>query len=249
MKRAFSFAQPAAQQPACRGRLAVSLSCVPVLAACADTPLSAIDPASEGARHIANVWFVMAWGSAIILLIMVLLAAIAVSRKQDGNGVTAAGRTRLMLMGGGVLFPVSVITALLIYVYAAAPAQGEAAVRIQIIGHQWRWDVRYPDVPGGPRRSVNELHIPAGVPVGIELQSADVIHSFWVPKLGGKMDVIPGRTNRMVYVAPEPDVYLATCAEYCGEGHARMQLTVIAHSREDYDAFLAELPSDSGEKP
>src|SRR5690606_30537511 len=74
MKRAFSFAQPAAQQPACRGRLAVSLSCVPVLAACADTPLSAIDPASEGARHIANVWFVMAWGSAIILLIMVLLA-------------------------------------------------------------------------------------------------------------------------------------------------------------------------------
>ncbi|WP_442594056.1 cytochrome c oxidase subunit II [Parapusillimonas sp. JC17] len=219
------------------------------LAGCRDAPLSAIDAASAGARHVADVWYAMAWGSAGILLLMLALTAVAVRRSKDGDAGVSARRGHWLLIAGGVLFPVSVMAALLVYAYAKAPPKDEAAYHVQVTAHQWWWEVRYPDAPGGVRYSLNELHVPAGVAVGIELRSADVIHGFWVPKLGGKMDAIPGRTNRIVYVAPEPGVYLGTCAEYCGTGHAVMQLRVIAHPPDALEGLLSRLPTTEGVRP
>jgi cytochrome c oxidase subunit II len=107
---------------------------------------------------------------------------------------------------------------------------------IRVIGHMWWWEVRYPE-----QRIVtaNEIHIPAGQPVRLELTSADVIHSFWVPRLHGKRDLIPGLETVFWIQADEPGVYRGQCAEYCGTQHANMAFHVVALPKEQFDAWLA----------
>ncbi len=109
------------------------------------------------------------------------------------------------------------------------------AMKVRVIGEMWWWRVHYLDTQGRETlRDANELHIPTGRPVLLELRAADVIHSFWVPRLGGKMDMIPGRTNRLLIQADRPGIYKGQCAEYCGGPHALMGFLVIAHSPEDF---------------
>lgn len=211
-----------------------------MLAGCEGRPLSTLDPASTEAQHVANIWQVMAWGSLSVLLMMLALVFLALRARSESR---PGPRPLWLLLGGGVLFPLSVMSALLAYAYLSAPQQPDAGYRVQVMAHQWRWEVRYPDAPDGPRYSVNVLHVPAGVPVAIELTASDVIHSFWVPRLGGKMDAIPGRTNRVVYTANETGVYQGQCAEYCGIGHAAMKFQLMAHKPDDIDDVLAALPA------
>ncbi len=116
---------------------------------------------------------------------------------------------------------------------AAQPAD---ALQVRVIGHQWWWEFRY---PGGDVVTANELHVPVGRPTVLTLESADVVHSFWVPQLNGKTDVIPNRVNRMWIAPREAGRYLGQCAEYCGTQHARMLLSVIAHPTAEFDAWLA----------
>jgi len=222
-----------------RGVLGLLLATPLVLSGCDARPLSTLDPASGQAEHIAQVWQIMAWGSLLILLIMLTLTFIAVKRRSQGG---LARRPFLFLLGGGVVFPVSVMITLLIYTYAAAPVVMQAQYQVTVTARQWQWEVRYPDAPGGVRRSVNVIHIPAGTTVAVELRASDVIHGFWVPRLGGKMDAIPGRINSTHIKADTPGVYQGICAEYCGVGHAGMQFTVIAHEPEELAAVLASLP-------
>ena len=117
------------------------------------------------------------------------------------------------------------------------------ALRVQLIGHQWWWDIVYPGAENGPGvHTANELHVPLGADgaparIEIELLSADVIHSFWVPRLAGKTDLIPGRTNRMWFMAAEPGTFLGQCAEFCGVQHANMKLRVVAESPEAFQAW------------
>lgn len=211
-----------------------------LLAGCERTPLSALNPASAQADHIANVWQVMAWGSLSVFLMMLALVFFAIRARSESR----PGRRPIwLLLGGGVLFPLSVMSALLAYAYLAAPGQGDAQYRVQVTAHQWRWEVRYPDAPEAARYSVNVLHVPKGVPVSIELSASDVIHGFWVPRLGGKMDAIPGRVNRIVYTADEAGVYHGQCAEYCGIGHAAMHFVVVAHEEAELARVLAALPT------
>jgi cytochrome c oxidase subunit 2 len=109
---------------------------------------------------------------------------------------------------------------------------------LKITGHQWWWEVDYlAPTPSEQITSANELHIPVGHPVTIQLASADVIHSFWIPNLQGKVDLIPGFPNQITISAREPGTYLGQCAEYCGSQHARMRLTVIADAPADYAAW------------
>ncbi|WP_397473365.1 cytochrome c oxidase subunit II [Pusillimonas sp.] len=209
------------------------------LAGCDSAPLSTLDPASAQAQHIANIWYVMAWGSLSVLLMMLALVFFALRARSESR----PGRRPLwLLLGGGVLFPLSVMSALLAYAYLAMPGQGETQYRVQVTASQWQWEVSYPDAPGGARYSVNVLHVPAGAPVSIELTASDVIHGFWVPRLGGKMDAIPGRTNRVVYTAGQAGVYHGQCAEYCGIGHAAMHFQVVAHEEARLAQVLASLP-------
>ena len=115
------------------------------------------------------------------------------------------------------------------------PILGERPLQIEVIGHQWWWEVRYPD---SGVVTANQLHLPAGRPVDITVSSADVIHSFWVPRLGGKIDMIPGRENRIRLQADKPGTFRGQCTEFCGTQHSHMVLDVQAHSDQDFAAWI-----------
>lgn len=127
----------------------------------------------------------------------------------------------------------------------------EGAVQVTVIGHQWWWEYRYhdPEAEGETIVTANEMHVPLDVPVYLNLESEDVAHSFWVPRLAGKTDVIPGRVNRMWFQARQPGIFQGQCAEYCGAQHANMLLRVIVESREDFDRWLAQQKRPAASRP
>ena len=131
-----------------------------------------------------------------------------------------------------VLFLVTTRT--LIAIENATPP--DDAMQVRVIGHQWWWEFRYPEQGVV---TANELHVPLGRPTFLSLESADVVHSFWIPQLNGKTDVIPNRVNRMWFEPSVAGTYLGQCAEYCGTQHARMMLRVVAHPPEEFDAWVA----------
>ena len=121
--------------------------------------------------------------------------------------------------------------------------RGDAVV-VEAHAYQWGWRFTH---PGGVETEA-ELHIPAGQPVEVVVSSADVIHAFWVPRLAGKIDAIPGRENRLRIEATEPGRYAGTCAEFCGLGHAVMRFAVVAHAAEEWEAALQALQDGEGEE-
>ena len=119
-----------------------------------------------------------------------------------------------------------------------APAPGQTKMNMTVIGHQWFWEVRY---PGTQAVTANEIHIPVKTPVNVTLKTADVIHSFWVPQLNRKIDMIPGRTNRVLLYADKPGVFRGQCAEFCGLQHAHMSMAVYADPPARFKAWLANM--------
>ena len=117
---------------------------------------------------------------------------------------------------------------------------------ITAIGHQWWWEFHYPEAGVV---TANELHLPVGRPAFFDLKSEDVIHSFWVPQLSGKTDLIPNRTNHLWMEPREPGVYVGQCAEYCGTQHANMLLRVVVHTAEDFERWLSRQRADAAEDP
>ncbi len=145
------------------------------------------------------------------------------------------------------IIPIIIIVALSIstvhYAFALeTPQTGKGTVQVQVIGHQFWWEFRY---PGTGVVTANQVHIPVGKKVNFSLQSADVVHSFWVPRLGGKTDLIPGRTNTLWLEASKPGVYYGQCAQLCGAGHAYMKFTVLAQSPAAYKAWLQHMQHDT----
>jgi cytochrome c oxidase subunit 2 len=220
-------------------RSCLTLALLVGLGGCAGVQ-SALAPSGVAAREIAALWWAMAVGAIIIYVIVLGAAFYAVRIRPERHGPLAE---HVLILGGGVILPVVVLSALLTYSFSLGPSlQGPVAsdaLRVEVIGKQWWWEVRY--LPAGnkePVISANELRIPTGEPVEVLLESTDVIHSFWVPSLAGKTDMIPGRTNRLVLQADRPGVYRGQCAEYCGGPHALMAFYVIAEPPEDFAAWL-----------
>ena len=124
------------------------------------------------------------------------------------------------------------------------PIVDEVVIPRVVVASQWQWSFQYTDpefaLPDGSPLTSKELHMPVGRKVGFLLQSPDVIHSFWVPKLAGKLDVIPGRNNQLRFDAQEPGTYSGQCAEFCGIGHPAMRFTVIAQTEDDFQAWALE---------
>jgi len=206
-----------------------------LLAGCAG-PLSTLDPAGPSAAAIAHVWWWML-GAALVVSAGVVAAWLWAMRPL----AALAGNERRWLVGGGLLLPGIAIASLLVFGSSAGrhqwPWPGETpALIVDITARQWHWQVRYPGVEFDLQ---NELRLPAGRPVHVRISSDDVIHSFWVPRLGGKLDAIPGRTQVLRLQADRPGRYLGQCAEFCGVGHARMPLVVIAMTPEAFDTWLA----------
>jgi cytochrome c oxidase subunit 2 len=147
-----------------------------------------------------------------------------------------------IVIGFGVALPIVLLVALFIWSdffvmrSTAAPAKGSTALTINVIGHQWWWEVRYGN---STAVTANEIHIPVNTRVGVVLTTADVIHSFWVPELNRKVDMIPGTENRLLLIADHPGVYRGQCAEFCGLQHANMAVEVVAEPKAAFDAWLA----------
>jgi cytochrome c oxidase subunit II len=211
-----------------------------LLAAC-EGRFSTLDPASPEARQVADLsWFMFVLAAGVMAVVGLLMAA-ALWRARHGRELPESRLNGMLLVvGGGIVLPLVVLPVLWVLSLAgmAALAQPDQPVEleIEIRGRQWSYEVFYPQ--SGMRLS-DEVRIPAGRPVLLRLHADDVIHSFWVPRLGGKTDLIPGVVNEAWLRAEQPGTYEGRCAEYCGIGHTEMGLTVIALEQAEFEAWQA----------
>jgi cytochrome c oxidase subunit 2 len=165
---------------------------------------------------------------------------LAVLRKRARPSERPQSQPILFVILAGAVLPVVVLAIVLVFTLdtlkASAKPGDDSSLVVEVTGHRWWWEVHYPD---SGVTTANEIHIPVNETVKVELRSADVIHSFWVPQLQGKMDLIPGRDNTLWLEASQEGTYRGQCAEFCGLQHANMAFHVVAQSRADFDAWLA----------
>jgi cytochrome c oxidase subunit II len=214
----------------------------------ADTPLSYMRTFGPAADPVTRLNYGLLTISVTVVLLIGLLVLWGSLRKRspppDADGRLPVGPARggmaWIYIGVGISTLVLLGSAVwtLLTLSAVAAPQNASGVDVDVIAHQWWWEVRY--TGAGPSQTVvtaNEIHIPVGKPVRLKLTSDDVIHSFWVPRLAGKTDVIPGQTNYAWLQADRPGDYLGECGEYCGAQHAHMALHVIADNPAAFDAW------------
>lgn len=228
---------------------AAALGAAPLLLAVGgcSSAQSALVPLGEEAQQIALLFWGMTGFLAAVFLGVLLCSGLAIA---GGERVRRWLSGERFIVGAGLVFPALALAAFLMFglvvMASRASATGDGTPHIAIVGEQWWWRVVH-TLPDGRRiESANELHIPVGRPVALELRTADVIHSFWVPNLAGKLDMIPGRTNVLTLTATEAGVSRGQCAEYCGGAHALMSFYVVALEAAEYEQWLAREASDAG---
>jgi cytochrome c oxidase subunit II len=202
---------------------------------------SSLDPSGPAASEIAVIWWAMFAGALAITALVLVLLLYATFRDPDRR-LRVSGERMIGL--GGVALPVVGLSILIPFSYPVgfgSVSNPNDAITIDVQGRQFWWQVDYTDEenPSLGFSTANEIRIPVGRPVRLSLTTADVIHSFWVPRLAGKLDMIPGRTNTMYIKADEPGLFRGQCAEFCGIAHAQMAFYVIAKPAEEYDAWAA----------
>jgi cytochrome c oxidase subunit 2 len=205
----------------------------------ADMPQSALATAGRDAERIADLFVVMTSGALLVWVVVVATAVYAIRHRDKPHSQRTAG---LFIIGGGVALPTLVLAALLVYglpVLPALLAPGTAALPgIDVSAKQWWWRMRYLTARG-VIETANELRLPVGHRAEIRLASSDVIHSFWVPPIAGKVDMIPGRTTRIAMEPTRTGTFRGVCAEYCGASHALMAFAVVVVEPDDFEAWLA----------
>ncbi len=239
---------------------AVALLHLSLLAGChREHDQSVLHPASSAASEIAWLsWFLMILCTVIFIVVMGLTMVAVFWRvptpkseesRTRGSADMSPGLSplgdRFILWGGAIIPGILLVLILLVSLRTQVALHiPETALTIEVIGHQWWWEVHYRDQE---IEIANELYIPVGEPVRLKLKAADVIHSFWVPNLQGKTDMIPGVTNEMWISAYRPGVFRGQCAEYCGVQHALMALVVVAVPREEFDQWLETMQQPTPE--
>ena len=206
-----------------------------------------LGPVAE--RQLTIFWWILIGGAVVFVLVGAALIYALVKfrrRSEEETPIQVHGNTRLELLW--TIIPAIVVMGFAIasintlFYSANVTKDSEKTITLEAIGHQWWFEFRYPS-PNGPENEVvtaNEVYIPVGIPVRINLESVDVIHSFWVPKLAGKVDMVPSEGNHMWFQADEPGEFYGQCAEYCGTSHANMKFKVIAVEPAEFDTWLSD---------
>ncbi len=232
--------------------LALLIALVVVLTGCTRShPQSTFDTYGPVAESQLNLFYLIFWAAVLVFVVVegILLYAAIRFRRRPGQGDPDQihGHRKLeiawTIAPAIVLVVIAIPTVIVIFDNLNAPPETELTV--EAIGHQWWFEFRYPH-PANPDEEIvtaNELHIPVGEPVSVNLDSVDVLHSFWIPKIAGKVDMVPNNNNEMWIQADEPGEYFGQCAEFCGEAHANMRFRVIAQAKPEFDAWLLEQAS------
>lgn len=221
------------------------------------TPQNTFAPEGEVADKQRDLFNLVLWPAVAILVIVEGLLVIALMRFRQRRGQEPLprqvhGNPRLevawTIAPAVLLLVLAVPTVASIIDLGREPAKD--ALPVRVTGFQWNWMIEYPeftDAEGNPLRIIGtcptscaEMHVPVGREIAVSLEASDVVHSFWIPKLAGKLDAIPGRTNRMWFNATTPGRYSGQCAEFCGLGHTDMRLFVVAESEAEFQAWVNE---------
>jgi len=222
----------------CWRTAALAMPCL--LAGCAG-PQSALDPAGPSASAIAGIWWAMFWGALLVWALVTVLLLLGLRRRRN---LSEAGGRR-MIVAGGLVLPTVVLLALLVHGTLASDRvtgrSADARHVVAVTGRQWHWDFVHLGDDGQPLAASTDLLVmPLGRMVEFRIQSADVIHSFWIPRLGGKIDAIPGRTNVLRLQADQAGPIRGQCAEFCGLEHAFMGFEVQVLAPAEYEAWLRD---------
>ncbi|HJP66515.1 MAG TPA: cytochrome c oxidase subunit II [Actinomycetota bacterium] len=207
-------------------------------------------PHGTESRSVASVWWLMFGLAAGVYVIVATLIVVAIVRgRRQQEGLERGPKDDQFIWFGGILAPLVILALLAVVTISTtrtvrAVTPGE--LKIQVVGKRWWWDVRYPD---SRVATANEIHIPVGQPVDIVLTADDVIHSFWVPQLAGKVDTIPGQVNHLRLKATAVGTYRWECAEFCGIQHANMNFDLVAEAPADFDRWLTRQAGGAGITP
>jgi cytochrome c oxidase subunit 2 len=226
-----------------------------LLAACGQTPQSIIYPAGPvAAIQEQTVWlgFWIMTGIAVVVFGLILYSIIRFRARggaTEGEPAQIEGNHVLELTW--TVVPIILLAVLAVPTVkgafaSAVPPPSSDALHVKVVGHQWWWEFDYPDLG---IVTATEMHIPVGRPVVLQVEASDVLHGFWVPRLAGKIDAIPGRSNTMWLEASQPGDYSGQCAEYCGTSHALMRFRVVASSPADFDAWVQKMQHPANTQP
>ena len=224
--------------------LAVSV----LVVACSSTPQTTLEPATEQAERSLNLLMLVFWAGLGVFVVVegALVYAIVRYRRRPGDGIPTQTHGNHRLEIAWTIAPAVMVAVLaaftvpVIFANANAPVDPNP-IKVRVIAHQWWFEFRY---PGLGVTTANEMHIPVGQEVELQLESEDVIHSFWVPALRGKMDMVPGRLNRIVITPQKTGTFEGQCAEFCGVAHALMKFTVVVDEPGQFDAWVARQIED-----
>lgn len=221
-----------------------------IFAAACDTPMDTLRPQSDFSDWIASLyWETVGWYSLILALVIVLLILVLTrhsTRMNEAREPPVHVQEHLMLEAAWTVGPAAILLLIafpaIVINFESQPNQPPAnALHVVVIAHQWWWEFRYPSLGID---TADEAHVIVDRPVYFELHSADVIHSFWVPKLGGKRDVIPNHTNELILTPNQAGEYYGQCAEFCGLSHANMRIRVFVDSRDQFRKWTEDQRSE-----
>jgi len=216
-----------------------------VLAGCDDRSPSTLAPSGPKSDFTTWAWWVLFAVAAFVCVVVIALTVLAgMVRRRSTRIRTGDGRRFVLVLG--VIIPAFVFAgcfALGVFGLASgANPPGKPAMTVDVAGHQWWWQVHY---LGTDAITANEIHVPVGTPVELRLHTADVIHSFWVPQVMPKMDLLPKRINKTWFTVDRPGTYRGECAEYCGLQHAHMDFTIVAEPRQQFRTWLQRQEQDA----
>jgi cytochrome c oxidase subunit 2 len=222
-----------------RAWLALVVFIMTPLAACSSKAPSITNPKGNEAHTVSGIWWLMCgMASAVYLIVGGFIVVAAFRGRRTEEGKPSRIRDSTFIVFGGLVVPAVILLVLgasVVYASNNLRQPEKNPLRIEVVGKRWWWAVSY---PGQGVTTANEVHVPVGRPLEIGLDSDNVIHSFWVPQLGGKVDLIPGQHNIWRVTATQAGTYRGECAEYCGLEHARMNFLVVAQPAAEFDAWV-----------